>query len=87
MYRDTVPVIMRLLKIFKIASNYLVAEAYPTICTAVPIYNYILDKLEDFVEQYRNRPVLQEIFAPLKIRPPAEIAWAIIAPRRKLPRQ
>ena len=38
----------KILHIFKIATNHLTASSHPTLAIAVPIYNYVLDKLEDY---------------------------------------
>jgi hAT family C-terminal dimerisation region len=40
--------IRKFFSVFKKASDHLCAASYPTLATAVPAYNFMLDKLEDY---------------------------------------
>src|SRR2546429_7044965 len=51
---SNIRVMLRFLRVFKVASNHHVSESHPTISATLPVYNYMLDKLEDFLETNSN---------------------------------
>jgi len=42
----------KLLSFFKQTSDFLCASSYPTLAAAVPAYNFLMDKIEDFKEKH-----------------------------------
>jgi ribosomal protein S27E len=57
---DLLKDILGFLKVFKTASNHLCAASHPTLSTAVPVYNYLLDKLEDYRDSYKGPGAVKE---------------------------
>ena len=51
--------VLPLFKAFKTATNYLCAAGYPTLTTAVPVYNYLIDALEDYRDNRENVDVIR----------------------------
>jgi hypothetical protein len=49
-----------LLKMFKRATDCLSGSTYPTLNAAIPVYNYLMDMIEDFMETHRESAVLVE---------------------------
>jgi hAT family C-terminal dimerisation region/BED zinc finger len=48
---ELLPEVCRFLRVFKKASDHLCSAKHPTLTTAVPAYNYMIDKLEDLVDK------------------------------------
>jgi hypothetical protein len=49
-----------LLKVFKDATDCLCASSYPTLSTAIPIYNYMMDQVEDFRDTHSECKAIVE---------------------------
>ena len=48
----------KFLRVFVIATEFLSSAQHPTLAVAVPAFNYLLDKLEDFVGKHQNETLL-----------------------------
>src|SRR5215469_14262228 len=47
-------VVGQVLKVFKVASQPLCGDEYPTLNRAVPVYNYLFDEIESFLGMRNN---------------------------------
>ncbi|CAG8686709.1 6593_t:CDS:1, partial [Cetraspora pellucida] len=43
-------------------------QLYPTITFSVPIYNYLLDKLEDIIDDITEEPTIQNAVNEAKLK-------------------
>jgi len=44
---------------FKKGSNFITGQLYPTLSYSVPVYNYLLDKIEDEIAKRTTRPYIK----------------------------
>jgi hypothetical protein len=51
--------VRKFLKAFKMVTNHVCAESHPTLAVAVPMYNFLLDKLEDYRDAHPDSSAIK----------------------------
>ncbi|CAB5384577.1 unnamed protein product [Rhizophagus irregularis] len=51
---------------FKICSDYITGQLYPTLAFTIPAYNYLLDKIEDIIDNNNIRIEIKNVATAAK---------------------